>query len=50
MIANTISILQSDNFYGAGEFTEIAKGKHELVSDWKGLKNKVVRIWQSRSK
>jgi len=50
MIANTISILQSNNFYGAGEFTEIAKGKHELVTDWKGFKNKVVRIWQSRNK
>ena len=47
MIANTISILQSNNFYGAGEFTEIAKGKHELVTDWKGLKTKLKRQWQS---
>lgn len=50
MIANTISILQSNDFYGAGEFTEIAKGKHELVTDWKGLKNKLVRQWRSLRK
>ena len=47
-IANTIAILQSDDFYGAGEFTEIAKGKHEMLSDWKGFKRKIQRAWQSR--
>ena len=44
MISNTIAILQSNNFYGAGEFTEIAKGKHELVTDWKGFKRKIWRL------
>jgi len=50
MVANTIAILQSNDFHGAGEFTEIAKGKNELVSDWKGFKNKIVRAWQSQKK
>lgn len=30
MIANIITLLQSHHFMGAGEFTEIAKGKNEL--------------------
>jgi hypothetical protein len=50
MLGNTISILQSNKFYGAGEFTELAKGKNELVSDWRGFKRKVKRIWLSRNK
>ena len=48
MIANIIKVLQSGEFYGAGECTEIAKGKNEYVTDYRGLKRKVKRIWQSR--
>jgi len=48
MIANIIKVLQSGEFYGAGEYTEIAKGKNEYVTDYKGFKRKVKRIWQSR--
>ena len=44
MLGNTISILQSNEFYGAGEFTELAKGKNELVTDWRGFKDKIIRI------
>ena len=43
MIANIINILKSNDFYGAGEYTEIAKGKHQLVTDWRGIKRKVKR-------
>jgi|TARA_R110000850_G_scaffold170668_1_gene296070 hypothetical protein len=50
MLGNTISILQSNKFYGAGEFTELAKGKNELVSDWRGFKDKITRVWQSRKR
>ena len=50
MLDNTISILQSDSFHGAGEFTELAKGKNELVSDWKGFKDKIIRIWRNKKK
>ncbi len=48
MIANIIKTLQSNEFYGAGENTEIAKGKNEYVTTWKGLVNKCKRIWHSR--
>jgi len=30
MIADIITLLKSNPFYGAGEFTEIAKGKNEI--------------------
>lgn len=41
-----IKILSSGEFYGAGKYTEIAKGKNELVTDWKGFKRKIKRKWQ----
>jgi len=50
MIADIIKLLQTHDFYGAGEYTEIAKGKNELVTNWGGFKNKIKRIWLSRSK
>jgi len=43
-----INILRSNEFYGGGEFTEIAKGKNEMVTDWNGLKRKTIRQWQLR--
>lgn len=48
MIAKIIQTLQLDEFYGAGNCTEIAKGKHELVTDFKGLKRKAKRLWLKR--
>ena len=50
MIADIIKTLQGADFYGSGEFTEIAKGKHEMVTSWKDFKIKVKRVWQSRKK
>jgi hypothetical protein len=50
IIPEIIKLLQSHNFYGAGEYTEIAKGKHELVSDIKGGYRKIKRQWLSRRK
>jgi hypothetical protein len=41
MIAEIISLLQKSDFYGAGECTEIAKGKKEIVTSWKGFKRKI---------
>ena len=43
MIINIIDTLQGNDFYGSGKYTEIAKGKNELVTDWKGFKRKVKR-------
>lgn len=48
MIVDIINILQSNNFYGAGNYVEIAKGKFEYMSTWKGFKRKVKRICLSR--
>lgn len=50
MIAEIIKTLQAGDYYGAGKYTELAKGKHELVTDFTGLKRKVNRIWQSKKK
>ena len=48
MIAEVIKILRENDYYGAGEYTEIAKGKHELVTDWKSIKRKIKRQYKSR--
>tara|TARA_R110000803_G_scaffold76454_3_gene141105 strand:+ start:5851 stop:6003 length:153 start_codon:yes stop_codon:yes gene_type:complete len=50
MIAEVIKILREDNYYGAGEYTEIAKGKHELVTDWKSIKRKIKRQWRLKKR
>jgi len=46
MIADIIKLLQSADFNGAGEYTEIAKGKHELVTNFSVFKNKITRKWR----
>jgi len=46
MIAEIIKLLQMHDFYGAGEYTEIAKGKHELITDFSTFKNKIKRKWR----
>ena len=50
MIAEIIKILQDNDFNGAGEYTEIAKGKHEMVTSWKGIKRKIKRQWRLRKR
>jgi hypothetical protein len=41
-----INILRSQNFYGCSDTIEIAKGKNEMVTDWKGFKCKINRLWR----
>ena len=48
MIAETIKILISDKFYGVSKTIEIAKGKHERVTNVKDGIEKIKRSWQSR--
>jgi len=43
-ITEVIDMLRRGEFYGAGDYTEIAKGKNEMVTTWRGLKQKVKRI------
>jgi hypothetical protein len=50
MISEIINVLRSNEFFGAGEFTEIAKGKHEIVTTFKGAKYKIKRLWQSKKR
>lgn len=42
-ITKVIDTLQLDNFYGATENIEIAKGKYQLVRSWKGFVRKLKR-------
>lgn len=46
MIAQIIELLHKDEFYGAGKFTEIAKGERELITSWKDCKRKIKRKWR----
>lgn len=47
MIAEIITLLQSNPFYGTGKYTEIAKGKNEIATR-KKLIEKIKRAWLSR--
>lgn len=46
MITDIIKLLQNNDFYGAGKYTEIAKGKYQYVCNWKGFKRKIKRLWR----
>ena len=48
MIGEIIKQLQKDNYYGGGEYIEIAKGKHEMVTTWKGGWRKFKRNRKAR--
>ena len=50
MITEIIKILQDGDYYGAGGYTEIAKGKYEMVTSWKGIKRKIKRQWRLRKR
>ena len=43
MIASIIKSLRDYEHPNAGECTEIAKGKYELVTKWKDVKRKIKR-------
>ena len=45
-IIKIVDVLRNNDFYGAGKFTEIAKGKNELVTDWSSVKQKIKRQWR----
>jgi len=46
-IIGIIDVLKKSEYYGAGEFVELAKGKNQIASTWKQLKTKVKRIIKS---
>jgi len=39
-----LDILSMSEHYGVSEIVEIAKGKYELITDWKDCKKKIKRI------
>lgn len=47
MIAETIKLLQSSEWYGCSENIEIAKGENEIPKRWKEVKEQIKRrmIW-----
>ena len=47
-IKNIIDTLLSNNYYGAGECTEIAKGKYEYSKGLKVNYRKVIRTLKSK--
>ena len=47
-IIEILQVLKTNEFYGAGECTEIAKGKNEYITTWKGFKRKAKRLWLSK--
>lgn len=49
MIKTVIDLLTSNEWYKTqSETIEIAKGKYELPTDFKGTVSKIKRIWQLR--
>lgn len=50
MIPKIIDLLQSNEFYNVSETVEIAKGKHEIVTNWRGAKRKIKRLWLLKKK
>ena len=46
-IIKIIDVLKKKEYYGAGEFTEIAKGKNQIALTWIQLKTKIKRIIKS---
>jgi len=50
MITEIIEVLHKFDYFGAGEFTEIAKGKFEIPTTVKGGIYKVKRKWLSKRK
>jgi hypothetical protein len=47
---NIIKVLQDYDHYGIGDNIEIAKGKHELVTRWSDITEKIKRLWLLRKK
>ena len=50
MIAETIKLLGTNNFYNVSNNVEIAKGKYEIVSTWRIAKDKIKRIWRTKKR
>ena len=45
-----INALQQYKHYSIGDNIEIAKGKHEFVTSWSDVKEKIKRTWLLKKK
>jgi hypothetical protein len=45
MITEILTILQKDDYFGCGEFIEIAKGKNQYITTLKIGGRKIKRAW-----
>jgi hypothetical protein len=43
-----LDYLLANDLYGVSDNVEIAKGKHELVTSFKDVKNKIIRGWKRK--
>lgn len=50
MLIDIIKVLQDYDHYNGGEMIEIAKGKHEFITAWCDIKEKIRRTWLSKKK
>ena len=52
MIQNILDLLQADEYLSKSELIDIAKGKYELTTDYKKIKNQTKRAkaWQLKRK
>ncbi len=48
MIHKIINLLQKNEFYNVSDRVEIAKGKHEIITTFKGARRKIKRKWLHR--
>lgn len=48
MITETIEMLRGGDHFGAGELTEIAKGKRQLITTWKQARRRIIRQIQAK--
>lgn len=47
-IIEALNLLRALDYYGVNDYVEIAKGKHEIVSTFKGAKNKIKRLIKAK--
>ena len=51
MIKNTIDLLSQKDYYGVSERVDIAKGRYEMPTTWKSMKQLIKRmLWQKKLK
>lgn len=46
MIAQIIKQIQSDDWYNVSKEVEIAKGRHKIVTSWKGMAKQLKRTYK----